>query len=298
MPGYFADRYAFALRASLKRLKRPPSPALPRRATSRSRDDYLDHYLLPTAGLDGWRPILHAPTGVGDFYGELCALWCAHCRRLELPTDVAYLPDARVLTWRQIFDASVFYPRPPVFRGATYWDTLSEERRRHILRVFGKGAPVEFYCFMQQVHETIHAVQKGEPLLNEIVQAALWIEFLDTSRLWDFQRRSDGSGMVREENVVRRHDRLAELAVRAGLDTAMLVDAIAPTDAYLLCCTVANLFDRRQITYATYLSLVSDLLVRADDPDWLRRRSTELRAFASAIEPHRVRSGRRDAGVP
>lgn len=266
MPGYFADRYAYELLLSPMRPTRAASPRLSKRDTRRPRHEYLSECLLPAVNLDGWTPVLHAPTGVGEFYDELRERWSSHCERVSLPMAVARLGDARALTWLEVFDASVFYPRPPVFRGATYWDSLPEFRRRRITDQHGPGSPVDFYCFMQQVHETIHLVQVGEPLLNEIVQAAIWVEFLDKSNLWDFQRRGDGSSLVREEKVVRRLDGLADLAVRTGLDTAALVDSVAPSGSYADCLAVARLFDRGQVRYSVYLDLVSNVLAGAGQP--------------------------------
>jgi len=272
IPGYFIDRYAFWLAKPIERFGyRPRPPKFNRRALGRTRDEYLRRYLLPSTALGGWMPIPSMATGVGDLYDELRSLWLAQCYRVGLVGSVTRIPDVRELTWRDIFDASVFYPRPPVFRGATYWDRLPDERRRRLIATYGSGAPVDFYCFMQQVHETVHAAQTGEPLLNEIVQAAIWTRFLDANSLWAFQTRSDGTAMIREYHVIRQHNHLLEQAVAAKLDTAVLLDRLAPTDAYELCCTAASVFEHSKINYARYLDVVCIILTRANDPAWLRR---------------------------
>jgi hypothetical protein len=181
------------------------------------------------------------------------------------------------MTWADVFAGSVFFPRPPVFLGATFWDQLSDKARRSLVNEYGPSAPIDFFCFILQVHETVHTAQVGEPLLNEVVQAALWIDFLDAHDLWAFQTGADGAPLVREHHLVRDHSTLAASALAAGLDTAVMVDGIAPTDAYVNCCAAAARFDRGLMRYAEYLDLTSKILLHADDIEWLRRHHPDVR---------------------
>ena len=121
---------------------------------------------------------------------------------------------------------------------------------------------MDFFCLMHQVHENLHKFQTGEPLLNEVVQAAIWVGFLDTNPdLWAFQIASDGgASAVRELRLVRRLDSLVEAAVRAGLDTARMVEAWWAPGTYFLTCLLANRFDGRQVRYNTYLNMLGLVL--------------------------------------
>ncbi|HMR94400.1 MAG TPA: hypothetical protein PKE05_02585 [Microthrixaceae bacterium] len=269
MPGYFADRYAHALAS-------PPSEvewrSLSKRARWRLETDFeqmVGSRARPTAHLQGWVPNPVCPTEVGDLYQDLRRRWAAHCYANGLPASVAELLNAASMTWSDVFAASVFFPQPPVFLGVNYWDKLSEEARSVVVDTFGPSAPIDFFCFILQVHETVHGAQTGEPLLNEIVQAALWMDFLDANELWVFQVAANGDPLVREHEIVRSHPEIASRARAAAFDTAVMIDRLAPTDAYALCCATANQFNRGTLRYSEYLTRISEILGRADDSEWL-----------------------------
>ncbi len=156
-------------------------------------------------------------------------------------------------------DQSVFYPGPPVFRGANYLDALADNEARALLDEVGEHGAIDFFCLMLQIHEHVHRVQTGEPLLNEVVQAALWSCFLEGESLLRYQRGPSGS-LIREMPVIERHPGLVSAAVTAGLDTARMVDRMAGPSAYDACCLLANRFDAGQLRYADYLRCVTDAL--------------------------------------
>lgn len=199
------------------------------------------------------------PHGLSPFYSELRHRWRAFGLRMGLPNTWSDLPDATRSSWGEVLDRSVHFPGLPVFRGATFVDQLPGSTAEALLREHGRQGIVDFYCFMLQVHEVAHEVQTGEPLLNEIVQAAVWCAFLDAEELWDFQA-ADGICLVRERVVVRRFPELAQRAMDAGLDTPSMVRRMATSDTYTSLCLEAHHFDTGQLRYAAYLSEATRLL--------------------------------------
>lgn len=256
LPGYFIDRHAFRR----QRLIRGRAHGLAFSAPPETdRSAYLAALLRPARRLNGWVPSPDGGTGTGDFYESLRRRWEEFGTRTGLPSGAAGLPDARLLTWRQVMDESVFYPGPPVFRGATFIDALSEISATAVLNEVGPCGVIDFSCFMLQVHETMHHHQTGEPLLNEVVQAAIWSRFLTEESLWKFQRDTTRS-LVREAQVVERHPDLVDAAAAARLDTARMIQSVSADNAYFTCCLLGYLFDTGDLRYSDYLAQIGDVL--------------------------------------
>src|SRR5437763_11086869 len=63
LPGYFADRFAFAV---AERLPSPVVPGFDLPTALVSRDQVIERFRRPTVSLKGWMPELDSPTGLGD----------------------------------------------------------------------------------------------------------------------------------------------------------------------------------------------------------------------------------------
>lgn len=276
-PGYFLDRHAFARLRHPLHITANPAPGFdPHKWQDRTK--LLELFCVPARTLGGWRPEADQPTGVGGFYQQLRSWWKAFGTRIGLPREVSDLMDAAASTWREVFDQSIFYPRGPAIPGATFHDLISDEDRQVIRNHYGGQAPVDFYCFIQQVHEAVHVVQTGEPLLNEVVQASLWVEFLDRNpALWTFQRNSqNGRSAVRELALVRRLPDLWERAIDAELDAAALTDNIGAPGTYFVLCLWANRFDAKLLRYASYLSGVAQAFALSGSDEQVRYLASRL----------------------
>jgi hypothetical protein len=256
LPGYFIDRHAFRRQRLIRGRARGLTFSAPPAA---GRSAYLAALVRPARRLNGWVPSPDGSTGTGDFYESLRRRWKEFGTRAGLPSGAARLPDARLLTWRQVMDESVFYPAAPVFRGATFIDALAETSATAILNEVGPGGVIDFFCFMLQVHETMHHHQTGEPLLNEVVQAWIWSRFLTEESLWEFQRGTTHS-LVREAQVVERYPELVDAAATARLDTAKMIQSISADNAYFTCCLLGYLFDTGDLRYGDYLARIEDAL--------------------------------------
>lgn len=280
MPSYFVDRYAFAsLRWPLSiELRSVGSFAS---ATVPDRNAFLRRCVTPCSALGGWTPDPELPTELGTLYAQLRAQWRQFATAMQLPPRIHELTNAEGMTWRSVFDESVFVPRGPAIPGANFFDAVSEADRRFVLGTFGPAAVADFFCFMLQVHEGLHFVQTGEPLLNELIQASIWIAFLDRHpELWRFQRNSETHrSCVREESLARQHPSLLEAAVPSGLDTAITIDRLSGDGAYFACCAWAHRFDSGRLRYSGYVRAISDLLeLSTKRPRWALETRRALRS--------------------
>lgn len=272
LPGYFSDRFAFmAAHRGASSVKYEEAPGFDAESILGSYLETVRATLRPTHSLNGWTAELHLQADLTDFYETLLRRWNEFAVGLSLPSALTRLESRGRLTWHDIFTRSIFFPRPPVISGPNFFDRLDNSDRKAARRRFGENAPIDFFCFMQHVHETVHAEQTGEPLLNEVVQAALWVTFLnDASDLWCLQRNSaTGRGCIAEAFVVDAHPTLVQWAVRAGLDAYRLVTANAAPGAYNLLCLWAHAMDRRRIRYREYLEGVRMALSRMTDVAWV-----------------------------
>ena len=261
-------------------ISRLAMPGFPRNHTAHQRADILRRFLRPSRALGGWQANPEEPTSLSPFYGHLRFIWSDFAQARALPTGLLDVPDATHWTWLDVFNDSVFYPRRPAIPGPVFADLIDEQDRKVARDQFGDGWAIDFYCFLQQVHESIHRAQTGEPLLNEIVQASLWVAFLDRNpELWVLQRNTRTGGCaVREIAAVSSNSWLADSAVASGLDTARLVDERFDDGTYFRCCHLANQFDANKINYSAYLDQVSQLLRRAGHERARRPASCRFRA--------------------
>jgi hypothetical protein len=281
VPGYFVDRYAFVAAQGERRGRAPTLPHAHAPSSPQERLRTLRAFLQPSERLGGWAADPMTACWLTPFYGELLERWTSFARELDLPQRVHTLYDARNGRWLDVFDRSVFYPGRPAIPGPIFWDFIDPADRVESVERFGPRCAIDFYCFMQQVHETIHEAQAGEPLLNEVVQAAIWVAFLGSNDdLWVFQRnRSSGLSPVREAECVARIPDLAARAAIANLDTATMIDGLVSPlrpRTYARCCQLARAFDTARIRYRTYLDQLPELIHSEARWLWLARRGRPI----------------------
>jgi hypothetical protein len=261
LPGYFCDRYAYAVAAGRPSLEMPGFDAVmgPSRFS-----ELVTATWQPCEALGGWVPPTEEVATLGEFYDQLLADWTMFARSNGLPSKLAALQSARGQRWIDIAADSVFFPHAPAIPGANYFDFLSPDDQRRVIQASGPNAPIDFFCFMLQVHEAVHRCQVGEPLFNEIVQAAVWMRFLDECDYWRMQRNtSTGRICVLEFDAVRAHGWIFDAALQAGFDTAVLFKQSQMDKKYGEACAVAAQFDAGELRYRGYLRAIANLLTMA-----------------------------------
>lgn len=282
IPSVLIDRFGFALLCGSSQ-EESTVPGFDILDFVSRRAELLTASIKPTRSLDNWTTPLNGVVDVGALYFDLRARWKQFAKRVGLPSELALLANPIGIPWRDYFDQDTFYPRPPVISGPNFFDQLTKNDRLEILERLGRTAPIDFFCFMHQVHEELHRHQSGEPLMNEIVVAAIWTEFLDSEQLWSFQRNSaTGVALVQELRVARAIPDLAPRAIEAGLDTAKYFVRSGQPAAYVLACRWATVFDERRTTYGRYLDGMEWLLQNGIDEEWVasadRRLCKDLRS--------------------
>lgn len=135
-------------------------------------------------------PAVDEPVTRNAFLDDQFGAWQSHLSRngLDLPSKtIDWYFSVPLL---EVYRNSVFYPRFPVLWGPNYFGRIADQDREHILQTFGESAVWDFYFLMMVCHEQSHLMQKGEPILNEIVHAILWIDFVLEQDLRPFQINS------------------------------------------------------------------------------------------------------------
>lgn len=136
-------------------------------------------------------PSVDEPVYRSVFLNEQFGAWQRHLLRngIDLPSEsVDWYFSVPLL---EVYRNSVFYPRIPVLWGPNYFGRISDQDRDYILKTHGEGAVWDFYFLMMVCHEQSHLLQKGEPILNEIAHAILWIDFVLEQKLRPFQVNSE-----------------------------------------------------------------------------------------------------------
>ena len=257
MPGYFVDRYAFAL------AQHNEIPGLPGFAVEQvdAFVDTLDQQWVPAVTLCNWTPRARDEVCVSPFYESLLEEWLKFVTRYELTWLSDAAPSVVGKTWEQLSADSVFFPRMPAIPGANYFDMLSNGEREFCVGMYGSDSPIDFFVFMLQLHESIHRRQTGEPLANEVIQSTIWTSFLDFAGLWSFQRDlENGTSPVLERELVRKARAVWEAVRQHGPDTAAVIEGVAGPNGYFRLCRLGAAFDSGAMHYKGYLRSVGELL--------------------------------------
>jgi hypothetical protein len=264
LPGYFADRLAAAVLAGRTDLAEDWVSAhhagWPR--TTAEYEQRLQQCWVPTLSLDGWIPTDAEPPRDSALSSWLRDRWRIYVANQRLPAQLADVEALDGKTWASLSERSVFYPLTPALPGANYFDALADADRTESIRRFGPTVPINFFCFMLQVHENAHLHQVGEPLLNEVLQAAMWVGFLDAEDLWCLQRNSETArSCCLELELIRDHPGLLELTT-ISVDSAVSFSRAWSFERYVELCAWSHCFDLSALRYSEYLRGVGHLLAR------------------------------------
>ena len=173
------------------------------------------------------------------------------------------IPDGafnlNTITWFEFYQRSAHYPmRGPAIWGPSFYDRLSDEG----LRLFKMKATVDqiwdHYQLLLQVHEESHLIQRGEPMLAEVMLAWQWCLFLTNQDMWYWQEtRPNGVSFNLEKTYVSRIMLTEQEAGLLFQDQQLGVSSIfADSRAYKVFCEGAWIFDHKYMPYKYYLEFI------------------------------------------
>ncbi len=194
-PPFFIDKYSFrswlAEVIPTTKLEFTNIPEIDFSSLFVSHDETVRQSVVGSKILNTKAPSVDEPVQRSVFLDEQFGAWQRHLLRngIALPSEsVDWYFSVPLL---EVYRNSVFYPRFPVLWGPNYFGRISDQDRDHILKTYGEGAVWDFYFLMMVCHEQSHLLQKGEPILNEIAHAILWIDFVLEQGLKPFQVNSE-----------------------------------------------------------------------------------------------------------
>ncbi|MBV6896581.1 hypothetical protein [Xanthomonas euvesicatoria] len=192
---------------------------------------------------------------------KLLEKWRDFARQFfDLPHHLFLQPAG--VTWREFMRSSILYPfYPPAIEGPSFFNRATKQDKERIISLGGECPVTSLYGFLLQVHEDMHKIQRGDPLLNEFILAWLWNRFLDAEDQWFWQRNSATNESFNLESrwVKTVHWSREDLQVLMD-DTALGFSGFDHT-RYDCVCTLTWLFDSKAIRYEAYLDLLTSLII-------------------------------------
>jgi hypothetical protein len=267
-PAYFVDRYAYqAFRAVRGGCSPNPDFRRHKPVDNDIWDEKLRGFLVGVPN-----PAISAPDPLDIIVGnpllrDLRDSWMKYLenRGIVLPNGAYAVPAGK--SWSEFFAGTPHYPGRPAIAGPTFITRLAPHEREYMLQHVGEAGVMDLYLFLLLVHEYTHALQTGEPLLNEINLACMWCDFLEVEKLWWWQR-SDHYG-VRfniEYPWISQPHMTGYVTSLASFDAFENICAISTgnrplaTRTYDQLCELAWKFDQRLLNYRSYLELATNVI--------------------------------------
>ncbi|QDV17764.1 hypothetical protein Pan153_24190 [Gimesia panareensis] len=276
LPGYFIDQYGYSIYLATRSPK-PEPIQVPNYDVRQAAAEWWTvvekgRKALPGRGMQ--LPEMSSSIPASDYALSLFDKWrgCLSQSGIAYPYSMFRLNLEA--TWESYYKNSIFYPQRPALLTLSFFENLSRNQQDRLLRRYGPLGVWGFYLFMQQVHEEFHMLQTGEPLLNELMFAKLWCQFLTDVDLWAWQVNEETGVSCNLErpwldrlSMAERDFRIALLDTRQGV--AKLFEYELSYDIF---CSLANLLHSKTIRYRTYLDCATRVFAMRQDVTWLRLR--------------------------
>ncbi|MGZ3606877.1 MAG: hypothetical protein ACXU9J_03040 [Syntrophales bacterium] len=262
IPPYFIDRYAY--RAYKKEVHGQASLDDVWQYVAVPEEEWRNRLCrvlvgAPSLGMPPVNPDDHIPHI--PLLHNLLQRWRVYLRDNGVWVGESYFQNPAGKKWIDFYRNSVHYPNPPAIRGPTFAERLSSNERAALIDRVDVEGVLGLYIFLSQIHEEVHLIQRGEPLLNEIHLAWLWCRFLDAEGLWWWQRSEDfGESFNIEQPWVSQLTYGADAPAQMLADSYLAVRSIViddtydSTGVYDRLCEIAWQFDRRKFRYREYLN--------------------------------------------
>lgn len=216
-PAFFIDRYSFrswlANTVPTSSAEHITVPEINFSNLFESYDEKVRKSVVGSKILGTKAPPVDEPVHRSQFLDKFFSAWQKHLANngIDLPAET--IDWYFTVPLLEVYRNSVFYPRFPVLWGPNYFGKIADCDREYILSNYGESAVWDFYFLMMVCHEQSHLMQKGEPILNEITHAILWIDFVLEQGLKPFQVNSETgkTGNIEAPFIMGRIDDLKGL---------------------------------------------------------------------------------------
>ncbi|AFZ22045.1 hypothetical protein [Allocoleopsis franciscana] len=285
LPDYFLDRYAYRLfrsfsanRASSYEVRIPDFDLI---AESQSWSSRLEKVLSGVPALNIPPPSLKDRIPELPLIDELLAKWRQYLEEFGVDVPPMYYRNPAGTYWIDFFQRSAHFPKLPAIRSPSFYERLSPRQQEFVLNKHGREGIIALYVFLQQTHEETHLLQKGEPMLCEVILAWLWCNFLGENNLWYWQKNDDNGISFNLEKPWASRIFLSRADVRCLFkDTFLGTKAVfGNRQIYDDLCLIAWLFDSKVVCYADYLEIVTSYFENRDNGVWLSRQCSRLSEF-------------------
>lgn len=288
MPTYFEDRLAF--RIALLRAQRDQREQFP--------DDIL--YGAPMFGQKSNAAAPKTHPLIGDHFPahsphanyephpwtvELLEAWHGWLQDNGIAVPHHHFTPFRYATWADLFTDSIYTPGPAAIDGPGFLDVFSREHQTDIIRKYGPPRIAAFTVAMMLAHERTHRLQRGEPLLAELIVAILWTSFTKRLGLVDLQidRITGATSTIESQyvDIVRR-----SLPGGPVTDTADVLSSVAHQSRYATLCALAYLHDGGNLRYLDYLHFAAQVICNSGQDSEMKL-DTQLVCRRLRVPAHR-----------
>jgi hypothetical protein len=281
LPDYFVDRYGFRLYLASLFGQDQETVSVPDYDLEEASQIWYDALRQKFSALPNHHlqtPSLQAKIPPSDFRTGLFQAWRDYIESLGIEERGNFGKDPENLCWFEYFQNSCHFPKRPALSGPDYFYRLSANQQEFLIQEYGALGVMDFFIFMQQVHEESHIQQRGEPLLSEFIHAWLWCDFLKRNNLDIFQINHETRFSCNLERAWVTQLEFTPLEVKGFFeDTHEGSRAYFFNDvAYVNICLVAFLFDKRKMRYVKYLDWMLKIFLHSNSVAWQNNVNEEL----------------------
>jgi len=273
LPEYFVDRYSYRVYLNTLFCKIKDVVFIPDYDIFAVYDNWYSWIMKNFSGLPNHNyppPSLNAKIPKSNFRFLLFKQWREYIRSFGIKVDENYCKDPEGIYWFEYFQNSCLFPKRPAMWGPTYFYKLALKQQDFLITNYGLEGVMDFFVFMQQVHEESHINQKGEPLFCEFIHAWLWCDFLKINNLEIFQINNETMLSCNTERPWVTQCSFTKSEIKNFFMDTYTGSRVyfAYKITYENICLIAYLFDIKQINYAKYLDMMLDIFLNKHDYSW------------------------------
>jgi hypothetical protein len=273
IPEYLVDRYAFKMYLHSISNELEDVISIPDYDIFSAYNKWYDWINKNFSGLPNHNfkaPSLNSRIPESKFRSLLFQKWNKFINGFDIQTSEDYCKDPVNIYWFEYFQNSCLFPKRPAMWGLTYFYKLSLTQQNFLINNYGAEGVMDFFIFMQQVHEESHIYQKGEPMLSEFIHAWLWCKFIKEAELEIFQINNETSFSCNIEKEWATRIDFTKLEVKNFFQDTYIgsMSYFSNQIAYENICFTAYLFDNKQISYSKYLDMILEIFLNKDSSQW------------------------------